>query len=458
VLAAVERELADEAFVVVGVHSPRFPSERDPGLVAEAVRRHGITHPVVVDAGRQLWDAYAVRAWPTLVIVGADGRIVGAASGEPDPAPLLLALTGVLDQQRAMLSPAPLPLRPEAGPPGTLAFPGGIAVGTEAVYVADTGHHQVVACAPDGQQLRRFGTGAPGLRDGGQEARLHAPHGLAVHHRTLYVADTGNNAVRAVDLDTGQVRTVAGTGQRGRSADGSGLATAVALRSPWDVAVTAVGELLVAMAGSHQLWGIVDGIAAVYAGSGREARVDGDLITAAFAQPSGLAWSDDAALYVADSEISAVRRVSGGQVTTVAGGDLFAFGDVDGNGDDARFQHPVGIAAGPRGTLLVADTLNHKIKSLDPATGRVRTLLGDGTPFDASLTALEHRPPLPLDLRSTAAFREPEAVAWTGRGILVVDTGNHRVVEVDPATGSARLWLGGEGQTPPRARTSSIAP
>ncbi|MDQ3030552.1 MAG: hypothetical protein M3R09_11120, partial [Actinomycetota bacterium] len=108
-LAAVERELADEAFVVVGVHSPKFPSERDPGLVAEAVRRHGITHPVVVDAGQRLWDAYAVRAWPTLVIVGADGRIVGAASGEPDAAPLLLALSGVLEQQRALLSGSPLP-------------------------------------------------------------------------------------------------------------------------------------------------------------------------------------------------------------------------------------------------------------------------------------------------------------------------------------------------------------
>ncbi|MBA3621123.1 MAG: alkyl hydroperoxide reductase [Actinomycetota bacterium] len=457
-LAAVERELADEAFVVVGVHSPKFPSERDPGLVAEAVRRHGITHPVVVDAGQRLWDAYAVRAWPTLVIVGADGRIVGAASGEPDAAPLLLALSGVLEQQRALLSGSPLPLRPEAGPPGTLAFPGGIAVGAEAVYVADTGHHQVVACAPDGRELRRFGAGTPGLRDGAQEARLHSPHGLAVHGRTLYVADTGNHAVRAVDLDTDEVRTVAGTGQRGRSADGAGSATAVALRSPWDVAVTGAGDLLVAMAGSHQLWGVADGIAAVYAGSGREARVDGDLVTAAFAQPSGLAWGDDAALYVADSEISAVRRVSGGRVSTVAGGDLFAFGDVDGIGDQARFQHPVGIAPGPRSTLLVADTLNHKIKSLDQATSRVRTLLGDGMPFDAPLASLEHRPSLPPDLRCAAAFREPEAVAWTGGRILVVDTGNHRVVAVDPATGSARLWLGGEVQTPPRARTSSIAP
>lgn len=128
---------------------------------------------------------------------------------------------------------------------------------------------------------------------------------------------------------------------------------------------------------------------------------------------------------------------------TVAGGDLFDFGDADGDADEARFQHPVGIAAGPRGSLLVADTLNHNVKSLDPATGRVRTLLGDGRPFDASLAALEHRSSLPPDLRSASALREPEALLWTGRRILVVDTGNHRVVEVDPATGGGDVWLGG---------------
>jgi len=236
VLAAVERELAGEALVVVGVHSPKFASERNPDLVAEAVRRHGITHPVVVDAGQRLRDAYAVRAWPTLMIIGADGLIVGPASGEPDREPLLLALRGVLDQQRAILDPKPLPLKPEAGPLGTLAFPGGIAAGADEIYVTDTGNHQVVACTPDGRERRRFGSGALGLVDGSDQARLHHPHGLAVHGPTLYAADTGNHAVRAVDRNTGEVSTVAGDGPawsacRGRRlGDGGGIALAVGRR------------------------------------------------------------------------------------------------------------------------------------------------------------------------------------------------------------------------------------
>lgn len=463
-LAAVEQDLAGEPFVVVGVHSPKFREEGDVALVRAALRRHGVTHPVVVDTGHRIWDAYGVRAWPTLVVVRPDGTIRGQASGEPDREPLVALVREVLDEQPAHLVHDALPLRPEPAGEGVLAHPGGLALlggarrDGEAFVVADTGHHQLVVCAADGTERRRVGAGAPGLADGpAGDARLHHPHGLAVDTTTdppsLVVADTGNHAVRRVALGTGAVTTLAGTGRRGRGGVTSGEARRTDLRSPWDVAVHPGGATVVAMAGSHQLWGIEDAgpmtVAAVLAGSGREARVDGDLATAAFAQPSGLAWGPDGALYVADSEISAVRRMADAHVTTVAGGDLFTFGMVDGRGDGARFQHPVGIAWATGGALdglvLVADTLNHAVRALDPASGEVRTLVGDGRPFEAALAVLEHRPPLPPDVRGAAACREPEALAWDGRRLLVVDTGNHRVLAVDPVTGAATVLVGGAG-------------
>jgi sugar lactone lactonase YvrE len=450
VLAAVEQELADEPVVVIGVHSPKFPTERDPERVRDAVRRHGIGHPVVVDAGHDVWSRYGIRAWPTLVIVGADGVIVGSSQGEPERGPLLAALRGVLAEQEALLDRTPLPLRVEPPPRGSLAFPGGLAVSPDgSCWVADTGHHQLVELDPGGGERRRIGSGRPTLRDGGPtEAAFAHPHGLALAGDVLFVADTGNHAVRAVDVGSGEVTTLAGTGRRGRSAE-AGLARSTDLRSPWDVAAHPGGGVLVAMAGAHQLWGIEEGVAAVLAGSGREARVDGDASTAAFAQPSGLAWGvpvgDRPALYVADSETSAIRRVLVDEpleVSTPAGGDLFDFGDLDGVGDEARLQHPVGIAAGPDGTLLVADTLNHKIRVLDPVSGRVGTLLGDGTALDAAVAALEHRPTVPGDARSAAFCREPEAVAWNGSRVLVADTGNHRVLAVDPDNGDIRTLTG----------------
>lgn len=448
-LAAVERELAGEPVVVIGVHSPKFPTEADAEMVRQAIRRHGVTHPVVVDEGHDLWDRFGIRAWPTLVVVGPDGVIVGAASGEPDTRPLVELVRGILAEHRDRLASGTLPLAPEPAPPGGLAFPGGLAVDGDRVYVADTGHHQVVVCDGAGTELRRFGDGRPGLCDGPTgRARFHHPHGLAVEGARLVVADTGNHAVRAVDLAAGEVTTLAGSGRRGRVPGATaGPVRALDLRSPWDVAVHERGDVLVAMAGSHQVWAVGAEVATVFAGSGREARADGPYRDAAFAQPSGLAWRGDPdvapALFVADAEISAVRVLAGGEVTTVAGGDLFAYGLVDGTGDEVRFQHPVGICAGPAGTLLVADTLNHAVRAVDPADGTVTTLFGDGTPFDAALAALERRPTVPSDARGAACCREPEAIAWDGRHVLLADTGNHRILALDPVTGTCELWLGG---------------
>jgi sugar lactone lactonase YvrE len=411
VLAAVEQQMAGEPFVVIGVHSPKLPSEADAEMVRAAVRRHGISHPVVVDSGHRVWADYAVKAWPTLVLIDPTGVIAATTSGEPDVEPLAAAIAAVLDRHRDDASTAPLPLAPEAPAAGALSFPGGIAVGREGVYVVDSGHHQVVECDLDGNERRRFGG-------------FTWPHGCALDGRGgLLVADTGAHRVVRLDLDTGVVTPLAGTGRRGRPS-GGGPALVTDLRSPWDVVVDG-DDALVAMAGAHQLWRIAGGRADVYAGTGWESRHDGPLHEAVFAQPSGLAWGADGALYVADSESSSLRRVTEGRVATVAD----------------SFQHPVGVAAGFDGSILVADTLNHRVCDVDPADGAVRAVFGNGEPLDAYLTQLEGRPPVPVDARHAAAFLQPEAVAVLGDEILVVDTGNHRVVAVDPASGATRVWL-----------------
>ncbi|MGH2831001.1 MAG: hypothetical protein ACRDJM_11010, partial [Actinomycetota bacterium] len=179
-LAAVETELRDEPFVVVGVHSPKFPTEADEHSVREAVRRFGVTHPVVVDSGHRIWSQYGVRAWPTLVLVDPRGSIVGTGSGEPDAATLTAAVRRVLREHADALDRAPLPLRPEPVPPGSLAYPGKVIATQDQIVVADTGHHQVVVAGADGAELARIGAGRPGHADGPfQDALLDHPNGLA---------------------------------------------------------------------------------------------------------------------------------------------------------------------------------------------------------------------------------------------------------------------------------------
>jgi sugar lactone lactonase YvrE len=169
---------------------------------------------------------------------------------------------------------------------------------------------------------------------------------------------------------------------------------------------------------------VAHGILWPYAGSGREARVDGSIEDAAFAQPSGLAVSGET-MYVADAESNIIRAIvlpPVNQVKTLCGGDLFEFGDRDGVGDAVRLQHPLGVAMHD-GRVVIADTYNHKIKLLDPSTGKVWTLAGSGTPGRRDGAGKK------------AQFYEPGGLSVWGDTIYVADTNNHAIRAVDAKTG-----------------------
>lgn len=439
-LQRLARKYRDE-LVVIGVHSAKFTNERKSENLRRILVRYGIEHPVVNDGDFRIWRSYGPRAWPTQVLIDPEGYVVGTASGEGNAEAFdqaIAAVVHVFDEQGLIdRQPLPVSLERERIRTQALAFPGKVlADGTTGrLFVADTNHHRVLVCTFDGTVTDVIGGGGignavlePGLLDGAFDAaRFAGPQGMAFDAASgiLYIADTLNHAVRAADLNTRVVSTVAGTGrQAGWGAEG-GAARERSLNSPWDLALDD-SLLFVAMAGSHQLWVIdlVRGLAFPYAGSGREARVDGPADEAAFAQPSGLARVGRE-LAVADSESNIVRLVSlppVNEVRTLAGGDLFEFGHRDGRGDDARFQHPLGITAS-NGHLLVADTYNHRIRTVDPSTGEVRTLAGDG---DEGL--------LDGDLLS-ARFYEPGGISATGSTVFVADTNNHAVRRIDLRTG-----------------------
>jgi DNA-binding beta-propeller fold protein YncE len=442
VLAATAKELEGEPFVVVHVHSPKFPNEMDAGNVRDAVRRYGVTEPVLVDSQHAVWQQYGVSAWPTLVLVDAAGYIVGAGSGEPDQATLADAVRKVLagDEAKGILDRRRIPTKPEPPPAGALSYPGKVVVGDGLLVVADTGHDQIVLAQPDGTEIERIGSGERGLANGSfAEARLRHPNGLALAGRTLYIADTGNHAIRAADLDARTIATVAGTGRMSRGA----APGAAELRSPWDLAWLGT-RLFVAMAGAHQIWAWdAKAGARPFAGTGREIRRDGPASAASFAQPSGLAL-DDNVLYVADSEISSIRAIEQldelPQVRTICGsGELFGFGDRAGIGSEALLQHPMGIAAAA-GVVYVADTFNHKIKAVNPATGECTTLFGNGEPERLP----EVIPGYALSRADsvTPAFFEPEGVAVRERDLIVADTNNHRILSVNLDDGSRRVLIG----------------
>jgi hypothetical protein len=140
-------------------------------------------------------------------------------------------------------------------------------------------------------------------------------------------------------------------------------------------------------------------------------------------------------LYIADSESNIIRAIdlNLGNVKTLVGGDLFEFGDVDGQGDDVRLQHPLGLLAyGDK--LLIADTYNHKVKQLDPQKERVTSLFGTGKPGQVD--------------GSSSSFYEPGGLALANDKLYIADTNNHAIRVVDLKTKQAST-LRLNGLTPP---------
>jgi DNA-binding beta-propeller fold protein YncE len=427
--------------VVIGVHSAKFDNERVTENIRRIVRRYEIEHPVINDADMKVWDAYAVRAWPTRVLIDPAGYIVGEIRGEGDYDVLDNSISKLADEfrKRGELNETPLKLALERAKVGSLPleFPGKVLADAKngRLFIADSNHNRIVVTNLDGATQAVIGAGAAGATDGDfNSATFFRPQGMTLDGQQLYVADTENHLIRRVDLTKKTVETVAGTGRQteeyGIIAPGAALQTA--LNSPWDLQL-AGRRLYIAMAGPHQIW-LLDldkQTVGTFAGSGREARQDGPRLpegeapflsrAAAFAQPSGLT-TDGQTLYVADSESNIIRSIDlgkGGLVKTLAGGDLFDFGDKDGAGDDARLQHPLGVLL-REGKVFIADTYNHKIKLLDPATRTVKTFAGNGKPGQKDGLA--------------ASFYEPGGLAYANGKLYIADTNNHAIRTLDLAT------------------------
>ncbi len=447
--AAYEREL-----VVIGVHTAKYDHESVRAHIRQAIERYGIHHPVINDHDGRMWDAYRVSGWPTQILIDPTGHVIQGFIGEHHRERMsrIISATIAHHRQRGTLREESVqPVLAALEPRETaLRYPGKVVVDTASsrLVVADTNHHRLVLASLQGDLIATIGRGQAGAANGAFDtATFRRPQGMVLQGDVVYVADTGNHVVRRVDLARQRVETVLGSGVQARELNVPGYGRSVPLNSPW--ALYRQGQnLYIAMAGSHQIWqaDLSTGYVEPFAGSGREAWVDDIHVDAAFGQPSGLTGNSQW-LYVADTEVNALRRLSldsDGLTTTVAGGGLFNFGDEDGRGLAVKFQHPLGVAA-TRNDVFIADTYNHKIKQFNPASGEVRSLAGAG--------AAGYRD----GVFEQALFYEPGGIsAGTDDKLYVADTNNHRVRVLD-LTARIVSTLQIKGLEAPSAADASLA-
>jgi len=415
-----------DGLCVIGVHTPRYDAQRSGAAVLKAVNRHQLRHPVASDPGFALWQRLGVQAWPSVVLLDTQARPAAIFTGEGRRQELDRRITDLLDDAIAndtrVYDSWPAVSRPEPRLP--LSFPSRVIATDSHLYISDTAHHRVLETTLDGTVQRQFGAGNAGYWDGRlADCGLSSPQGLALLKDCLYIADTGNHAIRRVRLLGGDVDTVAGTGKAGRERPQLHPdPTSVSLCAPVDV-IAHNEHLYFTVAGQHQVWDLdlTRRTLDVLAGSGRFGVDDGAGSYASFAQPAGIA-ALGSALIVADAGGGAIRaiRLADRQVTTVVGKGPWEFGDAAGNRDTVRLQHPLSVAVDPRGLVFVADSYNSKLKAINLKSGETRSF------------NLPYR------------FHEPEGVSASHGALWVANTNAHEIVRVDLSNGSCQRIAIGE--------------
>ena len=237
-LRRLEEKYRDE-LVVIGVHSAKFTNERKSDNIRRILVRYDIDHPVANDADFRIWKSYGARAWPTLVLIDPEGYVVATASGEGKGEAFDRAIAAVIElfDRQGLIDRTPLPLSPERDriQTSTLAFPGKVLADEPSgrLFVADSNHHRVLVADLDGRVDAVIGgedlasaSSQVGFADGAfEQARFYRPQGLALDGDVLYIADTENHAVRAANLSSRSVSTLAGTGRQGGWQSPGGAAT-----------------------------------------------------------------------------------------------------------------------------------------------------------------------------------------------------------------------------------------
>ena len=298
------------------------------------------------------------------------------------------------------------------------------------LYICDTFNHRVRCVDVRGKITTVAGTGKKGYKGDGEQAthaKLNEPYEVRVGtDGNVYFVEMQNHIVRCVDLKTGKIVTIAGTGQRGFSGDG-GSAIKAKMNRPHSIQFGPKGDLYICDIGNHRIRKVdlKTGHISTFAGTGeRKPTPDGAPIAGTPLNGPRAIDFEGHQMWLALREGNAVYRLDlkKGTIHHEAGTGKKGFTGNGGPAKAATLSGPKGIAVGPRGNIYLADTESHSVRMIDRQTGRLELIAGDGKKGDGP-----EGDPLKCRMdRLHGIFVDSKGVIYVG------DTNTHRVRAIHP--------------------------
>lgn len=426
----LEKEFGNK-ILVIGVHSGKFENEKDIESIRKAVLKYVIDYPIVNDSMLKIWNEFEINARPTVVLIDPRGRVKKTYIGENDIKYARKTIKKLVEKYRYHLNRDELPILLEKNKiiKTVLSYPTKISHSKKfsyksysgpAFFIANSARNSIIVAKENGEIITQIGLKDVGLQDGIFDvARFNFPSGILYNDGILYVADTQNHALRAINFKSGRVETLIGNKERGLVLKGETDALNFALALPLDLEFLGdKNKIAIANSGTNQilLFDLKTNKIKPLAGSGVEGIIDGKFPKNSLTQTSSLSFYDGN-LYFIDSSTSSLRVYEkDGNIRTLIGDNLSdSGGHKDGDKKTALMQHPLDLFVNKNG-VYISDSFNHKIRKYQFNSKTIKDLFGDKRGNS---------------LGENVEFDEPDGVVIVDNDMFVVDGNNNRIVKIN---------------------------
>lgn len=421
------------SFAIIGVHIPVFENEKNLNIVKKAIIKYDINYPVINDKNHELLNKFKITKSPTFLIFNINGKLKQNFDGKNAEKNAIELATKLYFKNKFSLSNHQIPvvLEKDSSISNILSVPSKIIYVDKfafknriipAIIIANSGQNSIIVTNLSGEIIVKIGNGHRGFVDDDLiNSRFYNPQSIVYHDKKIYVADTGNNSLRLIDLENNIVKTLLGNGSKGdifakKKTVVMGNDTNLSL--PNDLEFYPDKSMLaISNAGTNQILGydIKNKNIIILAGNGEHDELDGVYPNNSLKQINDMAVDGDK-LYLIDGLTSSIRVLNrDGFLKTLYNGKSPS--------NITKLQNPRAIIADETG-IYISDSLNHAIKKFDYNSLQITKLFG-GERGDK--------------IGDFTTFDEPNGIFGIIDKFFIADSGNNRIIEVNRASGKSRL-------------------